>query len=176
MFEAGMVAPPGPVSAEALRFTLVKPPTGPCTMTWASTVSPRALDRVMDDVVPGASVCPTLARPGITQAGNAEPGIVLNAIRIVRTRSMATTTIRVSTCRKILCECSPFWRPDLAKTFMDALLPALNCRTGGADRNKTEIQFHRRSHNQRPDSSAGTTKLSLALFDETIRGTLLPND
>jgi len=30
---SGIVAPPGPVSADALTFTLVKPPEGACTMT-----------------------------------------------------------------------------------------------------------------------------------------------
>jgi hypothetical protein len=41
-------------------------------MTWVSTVSPRALDRVMEEAVPGASVFPTLTRPGATQKGNGE--------------------------------------------------------------------------------------------------------
>ena len=67
---AGRLAPPGPVSADALTFTLVKPAAGPRMMTWVSTVSPRALDRLMEEAVPGASVFPTLTRPGATQAGN----------------------------------------------------------------------------------------------------------
>src|SRR5258706_11182248 len=71
MSEAGIVAPPGPVSAEALRFTLVNPLEGPCTTTWVSTVSPRAPDRLMEEVVPGASVLPTLLRLGATQTVNA---------------------------------------------------------------------------------------------------------
>src|SRR6266403_456829 len=70
MLEAGMVAPPGPVSAEALRFTLVKPLEGPCRTTWVSTVSPRAPDRLIVEAVPGASVLPTLSRLGATQTVN----------------------------------------------------------------------------------------------------------
>src|SRR5258708_37127288 len=66
-----MLAPPGPVSAEALTFTLVNPPAGPCTMTCVSTVSPRALDRLMEDAVPAASAFPTRTRLGATQTGNA---------------------------------------------------------------------------------------------------------
>src|ERR1700730_12829668 len=66
-----MVAPPGPVSAEALKFTLVKPPAGPCTMTCVSTVSPRAPDREMEEAVPAASVFPTLIRLDCTHTGYA---------------------------------------------------------------------------------------------------------
>src|SRR5258706_236090 len=36
-----MVALPGPVRADAVRFTLVKPPAGPRTITCVSSVSPR---------------------------------------------------------------------------------------------------------------------------------------
>src|SRR6266403_4983766 len=70
MLESGMVAPPGPVSADALTLTLLKPPEGACTMTCASTVSPRAPDRLMEEVVPGASVLPTLSRLDATHAVN----------------------------------------------------------------------------------------------------------
>src|SRR3981189_271625 len=65
-----MVAPPGPMSAEALTFTLVKPPAGPCTTTWVSTVSPRAPDREIEEAAPPASVLPTLSRLGATQTEN----------------------------------------------------------------------------------------------------------
>src|SRR5207244_3820462 len=67
-----MVAPPGPVSVEALTFTLLKPLEGPCTTTCVSTVSPRAPDRLMEEVVPGASVFPTRNRLGDTQTLNAD--------------------------------------------------------------------------------------------------------
>ena len=63
-----MVAPLGPVRAEALIFTLVKPPAGPCTTTCESTVSPRAPDKATEESVPGASVFPTLFKLGATQA------------------------------------------------------------------------------------------------------------
>src|ERR1700739_4191925 len=69
MLEAGIVAPPGPVSAEALKFTLDKPPAGPCTITCVSTVSPRPLNRVIDKLEPAASVCPPLTRLDMTHAG-----------------------------------------------------------------------------------------------------------
>src|SRR5260370_1053016 len=71
MLEAGIVAPPGPVSALALRLTLVKPPAGACTTTCVSTVSPRAPERLMEEVVPGTSACPTRLRLGGTHTGNA---------------------------------------------------------------------------------------------------------
>src|SRR5437660_12785363 len=89
MLEAGMVAPPGPVSADALTLTLLMPPEGACTMTCASTVSPRAPYRLTEELVPGGSICPTLARPGATQTGNAEPNVVLSAMKTVRTTSTA---------------------------------------------------------------------------------------
>src|SRR2546423_8729129 len=66
-----MLAPLGPVSADALRFTLVKPLEGPCTITWVSTVSPRALDRAMEAVVPAAAVFATRTMPGDTHTGYA---------------------------------------------------------------------------------------------------------
>src|SRR5712664_1213016 len=61
-----MVTPLGPVRAVALTLTFVKPPAGPCTTTCASTVSPRAPDRAMEESVPGASVFPTLVKLGAT--------------------------------------------------------------------------------------------------------------
>src|SRR5260221_12358975 len=72
-----MLAPPGPVSAEALTFTLVNPPAGPCTMTCVSTVSPRALDRLMEDAVPAASAFPTRTNLGATQTGNAAEAVCI---------------------------------------------------------------------------------------------------
>src|SRR5258708_17652612 len=71
MLEAGIVTPPGPMSEEALKFTFVRPLAGACTTTWVSTVSPRAPERLMEEVVPGTSVFPTLTRLGDTHAGNA---------------------------------------------------------------------------------------------------------
>src|SRR6266404_1228287 len=66
-----MVTPFGPVSAEALALTLVRPEPTPCTTTCVSTVSPRAPDRLIEEVVPRASVFPTRTRLGETQTGKA---------------------------------------------------------------------------------------------------------
>src|SRR5262252_364782 len=71
MFEAGIVAPLGPVRVEALTLTLVRPPEGACKTTWLSTVSPRALEREMEEFEPRVSVFPTRSRPVTTQVGNA---------------------------------------------------------------------------------------------------------
>src|SRR5256885_1714393 len=68
-----MVAPAGPVRAEALKFTLVKPLVGPCTTTWVSTVSPRALDKAITAAVPAAPLFPTLVMLSDTQTGKAAP-------------------------------------------------------------------------------------------------------
>jgi len=51
--------PPGPVSAEALKFTLVKPLAGARTTTGCQPVSPRALDSAIKETVPAASVIST---------------------------------------------------------------------------------------------------------------------
>ena len=65
------MAPFGPVKAEALTLTFDKPEPTPCTTTCVSTVSPRAPDRLMEEVVPAASVFPTRTRLGETQTGKA---------------------------------------------------------------------------------------------------------
>jgi len=70
--DTGIVAPAGPVSTEELKFTLLKPAAGACTIIWVSTVSPRALDRLMEEAVPAASVFPTRTRLDCTQTGNAD--------------------------------------------------------------------------------------------------------
>src|SRR5260370_13010327 len=82
MSEAGIVGAPGPVSGDALRFTLVKPLEGACTTICVSTVSPRAPDRLMEEVVPAASVLPTLSR--------------LDATHAVNVGGMAAFTVRVA--------------------------------------------------------------------------------
>src|SRR5260370_19688820 len=83
MLEAGIVAPPGPVSALALRLTLVKPPAGACTTTCVSTVSPRAPERLMEEVVPGTSACPTRLRLGDTHTGNAVGLVTVSVARVL---------------------------------------------------------------------------------------------
>ena len=57
----------GPVRAVAVTFTLDRPPPGPCTTTWVSTVSPRAPVSEIEESVPLGSVFPTLTRLGDTQ-------------------------------------------------------------------------------------------------------------
>src|SRR5260370_33527695 len=84
-----MVAPLGPASAEALKFTSVRPFAGACTMTCVSTVSPRALDSAMPEVVPGAPVCPTLIRPEDPHTENGALDDWLAAIKIVRQTTTA---------------------------------------------------------------------------------------
>src|SRR5438128_6180183 len=65
-----MVAPFGPVRAEALRLTLVRPEPLPCTTTCVSTVSPRAPDKLIVEVVSGTSVFPTRTKLETTHIGN----------------------------------------------------------------------------------------------------------
>src|SRR5215467_4673209 len=69
MLEEGMVAPFGPLNGEALTLTLDKPPVGACTTTCVSTVSPRAPERLMEEVLPGGSVCPARTRLDCTHTG-----------------------------------------------------------------------------------------------------------
>src|SRR6266446_2240991 len=108
-----MVAPPGPVSAEALKFTLLKPPAGPCTTTWVSTVSPRALDSLMEEAVPGASVCPTLVKLDSPQKGNAALDVWLAAMKSVKTTSSAAVNTKPLARRKVQRVCSPIGLTDL---------------------------------------------------------------
>src|SRR5258708_2647795 len=124
-----MVAPLGPASAEALKFTFVRPFAGACTMTCVSTVSPRALDRLMKEAVPGAPVCPTLIRPGDTHTGNGTLDDWLAAIKIVRPTTTAAKG-RHFTSRKVQRACPPFCRVVLESIFMGVLLPAINFRAG----------------------------------------------
>src|SRR5260370_32391484 len=101
-----MVAPLGPASAEALRLTFVNPPAGALTMTCVSTVSPRAPEKLMEEAVPGASVCPTLSRPDCTQTGNGAvvggsptPAKVTAADELVAL--LATVTLPVKFCATV---------------------------------------------------------------------------
>jgi hypothetical protein len=71
MLEGGMEAPAGPERAEAERLRLDKPEEGAWTMSWVSTVSPRAAERETAETVPGASVCPTRTKLDATHTGNA---------------------------------------------------------------------------------------------------------
>src|SRR5882762_9093002 len=97
-FAAGIETPFGPVRAVALRLTLVKPPAGPCTTTWLSTVSPRAPERLIEDSVPAASVFPTRTRLGAAQVLKFEctpvPDKAMVAGELVAL--LATTTLPVA--------------------------------------------------------------------------------
>src|SRR5215467_3982525 len=97
-----MVAPPGPVSAEALMLTFVRPPDGPCTATCVAIVSPRALDKLMEVVVPGASFCPTLTKRGDTHTGYACPEACPTAIKDKRKMSTAAVNAGPFTRRRVL--------------------------------------------------------------------------
>jgi hypothetical protein len=72
ILETAIVAPLGPVRFDAVILTFVRPPAGAFTMIWVSTYSPRPPERLTEEVVPGASLGPTLTRPGATHVLNAE--------------------------------------------------------------------------------------------------------
>src|ERR1700688_389201 len=91
MFDAGIVPPPGALGSEGLTFTLVKPPAGACTVIWASTISPRAPERSMEETIPGASVFPTLTRPDATQTGNAAADDLFAFMKITTTTNTPAT-------------------------------------------------------------------------------------
>src|SRR5260221_3833724 len=98
MFAAGIETPFGPVRAVALTFTLVKPPAGPCTTTWLSTVSPRAPERLIEESVPAASVCPPRTRLDAPQALKFEctPLPVKEMVDGELVALLATTTLPVA--------------------------------------------------------------------------------
>jgi hypothetical protein len=90
-------------------------------MTWVSTVSPRALDRLMEEAVPAASVCPTLTRLEETQTGNAEPDDRLAVMKIERTTIAAAACGRAFAWRKVLRASSPLRLTDLSSLFVGIL-------------------------------------------------------
>ena len=67
-----MVAPLGPVRFDADILTFARPPAGAFTMIWVSKYSPRPPERLTEEVVPAASLGPTLTRPGSTHVLNAK--------------------------------------------------------------------------------------------------------
>src|SRR5580693_1675075 len=101
MLDAGMVAPPEPTSADALTFTFVRPFAGACTMTCVSTVSPRALDSVMADVVPGASSCRTLIKPEDTHKGKGALDDWPTVMKIARPTSAVAASVRLLAFRRV---------------------------------------------------------------------------
>ncbi len=68
----------------------------------------------MEEVVPAASVLPTRTRPDIAHAGNAEPDVVLNAVKVVKTTSTAAANSKPLARRKVPRECSTFPLTDLS--------------------------------------------------------------
>ena len=75
-------------------------------MTWESTVSPRALDREMEEAVPGASAFPTLTRLGDTQTGNVggadwSPTPLTVTVAGVLVALLATLTLPVRLCATV---------------------------------------------------------------------------
>src|SRR5215467_3925146 len=131
MLDTGMVDPPGPAKAVALKFTLVRPLAGPCTMICVSTVSPRAPERVIDKTEPGASVCPTLTRLDTVHTGNGgktSPDCVRTCtsgatkiLTIANRISTTATNIRFLTCQKSPRASCPFRRLNLVRMPMALL-------------------------------------------------------
>src|SRR5215470_3683289 len=144
MLDTGMVDPPGPAKAVALKFTLVRPLAGPCTMICVSTVSPRAPERVIDKTEPGASVCPTLTRLDTVHTGNGgktSPDCVRTCtsgatkiLTIANRISTTATNIRFLTCQKSPRASCPFRRLNLVRMPMALLSP---CSVHGLDGAKT---------------------------------------
>src|SRR5258708_8345997 len=93
-------------------------------MTCVSTVSPRALDRIMAEVVPGASVLPTLIRPGDTHTGNGALDDWLAVIKIVRATSTAAANGSALAHRQVPRPFPPLLRVNLFSIFIAFFLPA----------------------------------------------------
>src|SRR5215470_14545242 len=148
MLDTGMVDPPGPAKAVALKFTLVRPLAGPCTMICVSTVSPRAPERVIDKTEPGASVCPTLTRLDTVHTGNGgktSPDRLRTCtsgatkiLTIVNRISTTATNIRPLTCQKSPRASCPFRRLNLVRMPMVLLSPRSVHGLDGAK--KTKVQ------------------------------------
>src|SRR5207244_97535 len=95
--DAGIVTPLGSARAVALKLTFVKPPAGARTTTCASTVSPRAPNRLMEDAPPGASFVPILSRLGAVQtatdAGFVAPTVSVAALLVAFPAVLLTMTV-----------------------------------------------------------------------------------
>jgi hypothetical protein len=72
----------------------------------------------MEGTVPAVSVFPTLTRPDIAHTGNAEPDVVSNAMKVVRTKGTAAANSILLTRRRVLLVCSPFRLTDLSSMYM----------------------------------------------------------
>src|SRR5689334_4566566 len=101
---------------------------------------------MMEELVPGGSVGPTLRRPGMTQACGPENSdnrkdLVLHVIEIKlrSTANPASVYNRGFLCHKFPSECSPSLRSPFAKKFMSGALPPIHFWAGG------ETGFKRRT-------------------------------
>src|SRR5437899_2485590 len=89
-----------------------------------STVSPRALDRLMEETVPAASFGPTRTRLDATHTGNAAPDVVLNAMRAVKTTGTVAANKRLLMRLELPCTGSPLFRPaDCSWMFINSAPP-----------------------------------------------------
>src|SRR6266481_8966771 len=135
-----MMAPPGPVSSEALTFTLANPPAGPRMTICVSTVSPRALDRLMEETVPAASFGPTRTRLDATHTGNAAPDVVLNAMRAVKTTGTVAANKRLLMRLELPCTGSPLFRPaDCSWMFINSAPPRQSIFWTGKEQNRKNL-------------------------------------
>src|SRR5215472_792678 len=145
-----MVAPPGPMRAEAVTFILLKPLAGACTMTCTSTVSPRAPDKLMTDVVAGSSVLPTRTRPDSTQTGNGAETVApadslrscasgaMKVLRVANTISTTAANTKLLNRQRVPCASCQFRKLNLVRMPMVLLSPRLVHGLDGAK--KTKVQ------------------------------------
>src|SRR5215472_3811574 len=125
------------MSAEAAMLSLLKPLDGACTMTWMSTVSPRAPDKLIADIVPGSSVLPTRTSPDCTHTGNGGEMVAsgdslrscasgaMKAFRVANTISTTAATIKPLNRQKVPCASCSFPKLNLVRMPMVLLLPRL---------------------------------------------------
>jgi hypothetical protein len=84
----------------------------------------------MADVVPEASVCPTLIKLEDTHKGKDALDDWPAVMKIVRPTSTVAANSRPFACRKVRGACPRFWRLDLESIFIGVFLPAINFRAG----------------------------------------------
>src|SRR5579864_5266051 len=164
-----MVAPPGPMSAEAATFTLPKPLAGACTMTCTSTVSPRAPDRLITDVVPGSSVLPTRTSPDWTHTGNGAKAVApadslrsctsgaMKVLEVANTISKTAANIRLLNRNKAPPASRPSRKLNLARMPMALLLRRLVHGLDGTKRTRVQLSAIRT-----PKEKGAAEALSLA--------------
>src|ERR1700720_1743009 len=104
-----------------------------------STVSPRALDKLMEETVPAASVVPTRTRLDTTHTGNAAPDVVLNATRAVKTMGTAAANKKLLTRLGLPRTASPFMLADWLLMFIDAMPPQQSISWTGEEQNRKNL-------------------------------------